>query len=80
MRRLIFLMVLVSACAASEPWPAHYLSTGVDRLTQDEIIAQLGPADETHSLPDGGMEWHYQLPSRPLDGRCSWDDGQLSRT
>jgi hypothetical protein len=58
-RRLIFLMVLVSACAASEPWPAHYLSAGIDRLTQDEIKAQLGPADETHSLPDGAMEWHY---------------------
>lgn len=43
MRRLTFFIVLLSACAVSEPWPAHYLSTGIDRVTQDEIIAQLGP-------------------------------------
>jgi hypothetical protein len=59
MRRLTFFFVLLSACAVSQPWPAHYLSSGIDRATKDEVTAQLGPPDETHSLPDGGMEWHY---------------------
>jgi hypothetical protein len=69
MRRLIFFVLLLSACAVSEPWPAHYLSTGIDRATQDEITAQLGPPYETHSLPDDGMEWHYhQRRGRPMIG------------
>jgi hypothetical protein len=69
MRRLAFCFVLLSACAVSEPWPAHYLSSGLDRATQDEVTVQLGPPYETHSLPDGGTEWHYhQRRGRPMIG------------
>lgn len=69
MRRLTFFFVLLCACAVSQPWPAHYLSTGVDRATQDEVMAELGPPYETHPLPDGGMEWHYhQRRGRPMVG------------
>jgi hypothetical protein len=31
----------------------------MNRATQDEVKAQLGAPDETRSLPDGGVEWHY---------------------
>ena len=66
---MTFCIVLLSACAMSEPWPAHYLSTGPDRATQDEVMAQLGPPYETHSLPDGGTEWHYHhRRGRPMIG------------
>ena len=58
---LLFLAGMMLACGG--PWRDGYFKKGVDRLTQDEVLARFGPPHTAKNPALGGDSvWTYRVP------------------
>ena len=59
-----WLVILAGALlACGDPWRDGYFKKGVDRLTQDEVLARLGPPHTAKAPMLGGDSvWTYRAP------------------
>lgn len=60
----VWLLILAGAMlACGGPWRDGYFKSGVDRLTQDEVIDKFGPPHTTKTPALGGDSvWTYRVP------------------
>jgi hypothetical protein len=51
----------------------RYLSSGIDRATQDQVREQLGPPVEVSINKDGIAVWMYQIRESVLEGKDAFE-------
>jgi hypothetical protein len=61
---MVWLFILAGAMlACGGPWRDGYFKSGVDRLTQDEVIEKFGPPHTAKTPALGGDSvWTYRVP------------------
>jgi hypothetical protein len=61
-RLRVWVMATAAALSltACTPWRIEYLRDSVNRATQDEITAQLGPPQAARALTTGETVWRYE--------------------
>lgn len=61
---MVWLFILAGALlACGGPWRDGYFKSGVDRLTQDEVIEKFGPPHTAKTPALGGDSvWTYRVP------------------
>lgn len=65
-RLLVVLALVVAACTT--PWRMSYLQGGVGQLTQDSVIARLGPPTSERVLSDSSVVWRYEYKDAGVVG------------